>query len=226
MDSILFHGSDKIIETPTRNKGKMHNDYGQGFYCTPDLALAREWACSESPSAFVNHYSFEPSYNLKICYLSKPPYHPLNWLAVLMKNRVFSTKHLVSKEIKEYILREFLPDLSGFDIIRGYRADDSYFDIADAFLSGAITLQQLTKALRLGNLGEQVFLQSQAAFDALVFTSAEYVDKQVYYPLRVQRDRQARQAFRNMKGAGLGADGILAVDILRGKWRNDDARLR
>ena len=226
MEGILFHGSDKIVEFPTRSGGRVHNDYGQGFYCTPDLALAREWACSESPSAFVNHYSFEPGFDLKICDLCKPPYHSLNWLALLMKNRIFTTRHPLSKEIKDYILEAFLPDTSAFDIIRGYRADDSYFDLAESFLSGSITLQWLGKALHLRNLGEQIFLQSQKAFDALVFTSAEAVQKQVYYPLRMQRDQQARQAFRKMKGQGFGADGILAVDILREKWRNDDARLR
>ena len=226
MESVLFHGSNKIIEAPTRGGGRVHNDYGQGFYCTPDLALAREWACSESPSAFVNHYSFEPSFEPKLCNLGQPPYHALNWLAVLMKNRIFTTRHRLANEVKEYILGAFLPDLSGFDIIRGYRADDSYFDMAESFLTGAVTLRQLTESLRLGNLGEQIFLQSESAFEALVFTSAEYVEKQVYYPLRIQRDRQSRRAFQKMKGAGLGADGILAIDILREKWKNDDPRLR
>ena len=41
----LFHGSDHIVEHPTRTGGKIHNDFGQGFYCTTDLELAREWAC-------------------------------------------------------------------------------------------------------------------------------------------------------------------------------------
>lgn len=30
----LWHGSQKIIETPQLGLGKAHNDYGQGFYCT------------------------------------------------------------------------------------------------------------------------------------------------------------------------------------------------
>ncbi|MFR7670553.1 MAG: DUF3990 domain-containing protein [Collinsella sp.] len=29
----LWHGSQKIIETPQLGLGKVHNDYGQGFYC-------------------------------------------------------------------------------------------------------------------------------------------------------------------------------------------------
>ena len=37
MESILFHGSDKVVEYPTLQGGRIHNDFGQGFYCTPDI---------------------------------------------------------------------------------------------------------------------------------------------------------------------------------------------
>ena len=226
MESILFHGSNKIISNPTKAGGKVHNDFGQGFYCTPDIELAREWACTETPTAFANHYSFEPSYTLEICNLSGPDYHALNWIAVLMANRVFDTPYGVTHEIKEYILSEFLPDLSGVDIIRGYRADDSYFSIAKSFLQGSLTVKWLDRALRLGNLGEQVFLKSQRAFDALVFISSEPVDKSIYYPKRIKRDNDARRAFAQIEGAGMGVDGLFATDILRNKIKNDDIRLR
>lgn len=49
----LWHGSQKIIETPQLGLGKIHNDYGQGFYCTESLDLAREWACSRDADGFA-----------------------------------------------------------------------------------------------------------------------------------------------------------------------------
>lgn len=55
----LFHGSDHIIETPIYGVGKKHNDYGQGFYCTEDIALAKEWAVSEEKDGYVNEYEIE-----------------------------------------------------------------------------------------------------------------------------------------------------------------------
>lgn len=226
MQRILFHGSDKVIDNPTKAGGRIHNDFGQGFYCTPDIELAKEWACSKEPSAFVNHYSFEPSYNLEVCDLSGRSYHVLNWIAVLMANRVFDTPHDITRKIKEYILSEFLPDLSGIDIIRGYRADDSYFSIAKSFLEGTLSVKWLERALRLGNLGEQVFLKSKRAFDALVFISSEPVDKSIYYTRRLKRDSDARKAFSQIEGAGMGADGLFAIDIFRNKIKNDDPRLR
>lgn len=42
----LWHGSQKIVGVPQFGLGKVHNDYGQGFYCTESLDLAKEWACS------------------------------------------------------------------------------------------------------------------------------------------------------------------------------------
>lgn len=44
MENILtiYHGSkDKIIQ-PNYALGKNYNDYGQGFYCTENLELAKE----------------------------------------------------------------------------------------------------------------------------------------------------------------------------------------
>lgn len=226
MECILYHGSDKIVERPTQQGGKLHNDYGQGFYCTPDLNLAREWACTEQPSAFVNHYSFEPSFELKVCDLSGPGFHVLNWLAVLLVNRVFETTQELPATIKEYIIQEFLPDLSGYDIVRGYRADDSYFGYANLFLQGTLNVDQLGRALRLGNLGEQVFLQSEKAFDALVFTTAETVDKSIYLPKRRTREKVARDQFLRMKEGPRLFDGVFSIDLYRNKIKNDDARLR
>ena len=226
MESVLFHGSDKIVQWPTKKGGRLHNDYGQGFYCTPNLELAREWACTELPSAFVNHYSFEPSFELKICDLSGPDYHILNWLALLLVNRVFQVEIDAPAAIKDYIIQEFLPDVSGFDIIRGYRADDSYFQYAKFFLYGGMNTDQLSRALRLGNLGEQIFLQSDKAFEALVFLTAEDVDRSVYLPKRRAREQKAREDFLKIKEGPKVFEGIFAIDIYRNQMKNDDARLR
>lgn len=223
LGNVLFHGSDHIIENPWPGGGKINNDYGQGFYCSENLELAKEWACTDKPTAFVNHYAFEPSIPLKVINLGQPPYHVLNWLAILLKNRAFDPKHALAREGKEYILKEFLPNTLDCDIIYGYRADDSYFGIASSFLSGGLSLQQLQYALHLGLLGEQVFLKSQKAFDALVFVSAGTVDRSIYFPRRNARDAKARSTFQQMTPA---KDGIFIIDILRNQIKNDDASIR
>ena len=51
---ILYHGSREIVEQPLYGKGSENNDYGQGFYCTESLELAKEWACPEIKDGFAN----------------------------------------------------------------------------------------------------------------------------------------------------------------------------
>lgn len=47
MGTILYHGSEYLIENPQFGKGSLHNDYGRGFYCTENIELAKEWACGK-----------------------------------------------------------------------------------------------------------------------------------------------------------------------------------
>ena len=44
-DITIYHGSQQIVEVPKYGVGKTYNDYGQGFYCTENIELAKEWAC-------------------------------------------------------------------------------------------------------------------------------------------------------------------------------------
>ncbi|MDR6939917.1 DUF3990 domain-containing protein [Arcanobacterium hippocoleae] len=41
---ILFHGSPNKIVVPAYGKGEEKHDYGQGFYLTDSIDLAKEWA--------------------------------------------------------------------------------------------------------------------------------------------------------------------------------------
>ena len=50
----IYHGSSEIIKTPEYRKGTVYDDYGQGFYCTEHIELAKEWACTENTDGFVN----------------------------------------------------------------------------------------------------------------------------------------------------------------------------
>ena len=38
----LYHGSNEKIEKPLFGKGKVYNDYGQGFYCIKLLHIQME----------------------------------------------------------------------------------------------------------------------------------------------------------------------------------------
>ena len=85
-----------------------------------------------------------------------------------------------------YLKTNFLPDISDYDLIKGYRADDSYFSFAQAFLSNQISYLQLQKAMKLGKLGEQIVLKSQKAFNQLEFKNYEIAEGKKYYSLRLR----------------------------------------
>ena len=193
---VLYHGSPEIIEKPIYGKGKAYNDYGKGFYCTEILELAKEWACTEGVDGYANQYEIE-IYNLRISNLSAD----------------------------EYTILHFLVDIDDYDAIIGYRADDSYFAFARAFVNNEISLGQLSHAMRLGKSGEQFVLKSPKAFESIKYVSYKSADNTVYYARRKVRDDEARVAFfAELEKEDI--DGLYMRDIIREEVKADDPRLR
>lgn len=220
---ILYHGSNEKIERPIFGKGKVYNDYGQGFYCTEHIELAKEWSCNEGVDGFANTYEFDTS-DLKILNLSSGEYNILHWLALLMENRQFRVSTPVMRRGVQWMREHFLIDIREYDLIIGYRADDSYFSFARAFISNEISLSQLNYAMRLGKLGEQYVLKSEKAFHRLTFKSAELADNSIYYARRKMRDDEARNAFfAELEKEDV--HGIYMRDIIKEEMTSDDVRL-
>ena len=222
---VLYHGSPVVVEAPRLEFGRPHNDYGQGFYCTEQVELAREWACgAEGRGGFANRYRLQAGM-LRTLDLSSDEFTALHWLALLLANRVFDAKTPIEVQGKRYLAQHFAVETSDYDVVRGWRADDSYFSFARSFLRNTISYEQLSRAMRLGDLGEQVVLVSPRAFEHLAFEGAEPVAADEYYPKRVARDSRARQLYRDIADE-LGIDGLYLRDIVQQDVRADDARLR
>ncbi len=218
----LYHGSNQIVEVPEFGKGKEHNDFGLGFYCTESVELAKEWAVSSISNGFCNQYTIDTEY-LKILNLNSPDYTILNWIAVLLKHRVFPIKTPIARRAKQYLLEHFYVNVNAFDIVTGYRADDSYFDFAEAFVNNALSVNQLARAMKLGKLGEQVVIKSKYAFSLLQYQGFDTAEKDTYYVLRKARDNDANQSYFEM--AEDNDDGLYILDIVRGAIKNDDPRI-
>ena len=113
---IIFHGSTEIVEVPIFGKGSENNDYGKGFYCTESLELAKEWACPTVQDGFANQYEFDMT-GLNVMYLNRDGYSILNWIAILLQNRIFPKRSPIARQASEYLLNGFLPDTTGYDVI-------------------------------------------------------------------------------------------------------------
>lgn len=219
---IIYHGSEQIVEVPTFGLGKKNNDFGLGFYCTESDELAKEWAVSSLRNGFSNRYTLDTEH-LNILNLNSPDYTILNWIAVLVEHRLFSIKTPVARRAKRYLIENFGVNVNAFDLITGYRADDSYFDYAESFLNNGLSVEQLARAMRLGKLGEQIVIKSKFAFSKLKFEEFDIAEKEQYYVLRKARDDEANQLYLEMLEEE--SDGLYIQDIMRGGIRNDDPRI-
>lgn len=224
MSVRLYHGSEAIVEKPEFGKGARNNDYGKGFYCTENPELAREWACAKQKNGYVNIYDLDMT-GLSVLNLNDPQYNILNWLAILADNRTYWQNGSISEDAKDYIKTHFLLDISGYDVIIGYRADDSYFSFAQDFVAGVISLEKLSEAMRLGKLGEQIVLKSPKAFEQIEFVGCENVDSDIYYIRKMERERDARREYRKRKREKADIHELYIIDIMREEMTNGDARL-
>lgn len=218
----IYHGSEKIVEQPVFGEGKKNNDFGLGFYCTASEGLAKEWAVSSLRDGFSNRYTLDTEH-LNILNLNRPDYTILNWIAVLVEHRLFSIKTPVARRAKRYLIDHFSVNVNAFDLIIGYRADDSYFDYAESFLNNGISVEQLACAMRLGKLGEQIVIKSKFAFSKLKYEGFHVAEKDQYYVLRKARDDEANQMYLKMLEEE--SDGLYIQDIMRGGIKNDDPRI-
>ena len=219
---LLYHGSTQVVREPLFGAGKLTNDFGLGFYCTENLELAKEWAVTSMQSGFANRYALKAD-NLRILDLNGAGYNVLNWMAVLIEHRVFPIRVPVARKAKYYLIENFGVNVNAFDLIKGYRADDSYYDFASAFLNNSITVEQLYRAMHLGKLGEQIVLKSPFAFSNIRFDGFEFADKDIYYSKRKVRDDEANRNYLDILERE--DDGLYIQDIMRGGIKNNDPRI-
>ena len=121
----------------------------------------------------------------------------LSWLAELMKHRDAADskryRMLAGKFIEKYGI-----DTSDYDVIRGWRANASYFYIAKEFVRDNIDVDILEELLSLGGLGIQYCIKSETAYtrlkekrdQLLAVPYAEFNDRYN------QRDVEARKNMR------------------------------
>lgn len=151
----------------------------------------------------------------------------MNWLAILLKNRHVNTSLPVANQAKEYIIANFDVDISKYDIIIGYRADDSYFSFVRDFVNNAISVEQLSNAMRLGKLGEQVVLKSEKAFENVKYleSKTEFADSNIYFPKREKRNIDAQTQYLDTDRNVIDDDGMFVRDIIRKKITNENIKL-
>jgi hypothetical protein len=209
MVETIFHGSDKIIRNPEFGRGNPNNDYGLGFYATKNKGLAGEWAVLYTEKdGYINQYTFDTA-GLNILYLNQEPVE--KWVALLAAYRQFREKEVVMHRVQRFI-DLFRTDISEYDVIEGWRADDAFFSYITDFFTVGLSIEKLKEAMKFGDLGNQVCLKSEAAFGRIKFVEpAHTAAVERFYKSAVNRDEKAKQDYWNMPDK---THGTLILDII------------
>ena len=194
----LYHGTPDKIVTPTYGRGDDKHDYGRGFYLTEDFELAKEWAVCrpDEKNGWVHKYELEVD-ELKI--LDFQDRDVLAWLSELMKHRDASdTKRY--RVLAEKFIKKYGVDTSEYDVIKGWRANASYFYIAKEFVRDNIDMDILEELLSLGGLGIQYCIKTEKAYSKLKEITEELcsVDYEEFNNKYNRRDSQARSKMREL----------------------------
>ena len=194
----LSHGSPNKVVIPQYGCGDDKHDYGRGFYLTDDIELAKEWAVCrpDEKNGWVHKYELECD-ELKI--LDFKEYDVLAWLAELMKHRDAADSKRYRMLAKKFIAK-YGKDTDEYDVIKGWRADASYFYIAKEFVRDNIDIDILEELLLLGGLGTQYCVKSERAYSRLheitgELLSVEYAEFNDRYN---KRDVEARKNMRDL----------------------------
>ena len=163
---IIYHGSKSIVKEPQFKGSNPNNDYGPAFYMTLDLVSAKSWACRNDWVGVVNKYRIDNDSfkKLKVLNLTdRSKYSPLNWVAVLMHFRKLP-QYFVQNNLQILNwLEKYYIDVDEYDVVIGYRADDSYFKFPVGFIDGRLAYEDLETVYLKGDLGIQyVFISERA----------------------------------------------------------------
>lgn len=193
---ILYYGADKLITTPTYGIGNPTNDYGMGFYLTPDKLSAKLWASKFSEDGYLITYNLSLK-NLNVLYLnSNTEVDILKWITILVSHRFDNDTYHLYKENIDFLKMHFYPDVNDVDVIVGYRADDSYFAYSESFVAGEMSIEKLSEAMKLGKLGLQYVLISKKAFTKIKYVSHEVIKHTLAY--QISR-RETLNEYRKIK---------------------------
>ncbi len=196
--TILYHGTPDKIVTPTYGLGDDKHDYGRGFYLTEDFELAKEWAVCrpDENNGWVHKFELDTK-ELKI--LDFQEKDVLAWLAELMKHRDASDSKRY-RVLAEKFIEKYGIDTSEYDVIKGWRANASYFYIAKEFVRDNIDMDILEELLSLGGLGIQYCIKTEKAYSKLTEITEELsaVDYEEFNNKYNNRDSQARMKMREL----------------------------
>lgn len=142
---------------------------------TLELEAAKSWACRNDSLGIVNQYRMSDSefQKMKVLDLTdKSHYSVLHWIAILMHFRTLDSSFKRNNRLVLEWLEKYYIDVDEYDVVIGFRADDTYFRFPIRFISNDLAFEDLENVFLSGNLGIQYAFMSSKAVEALRFEKA------------------------------------------------------
>ena len=123
----------------------------------------------------------------------------LSWLAELIKHREVADSKRYRMLSKKFI-EKYGIETKEYDVIKGWRANASYFYIAKAFVRDEIDVEILEELLLLGDLGIQYCIKSELAYSQLYEVGEELstVEFEAFNEKYNKRDITARRKMKEL----------------------------
>ncbi|NFE93580.1 DUF3990 domain-containing protein [Clostridium botulinum] len=155
---ILYHGTYVFFDTIDLRCSMDKRDFGMGFYTTTSFEQANRWALKigkrSRVKGIVIEYEIEDFKDLK----TKEFMVNGEWLDFITKNRtVGGLEH-------------------DYDIVIGPVADDTVFNVIDAYFDGDYTKDEAIKRLKAWKCQNQISFHTNNAIEKLKLRGWEYAN--------------------------------------------------
>jgi hypothetical protein len=220
----LYHGTKETNLVPVFGRGRLNNDFGQGFYTTSIQDLAREWSYSQY-SVGDEHFVYKYYLNLEgLTVLDFTQIDIFYWLALLLRFRELNENALteVGTVAVSIIKTRYELDLQRYDVVVGYRADDGFFNFAADFVNGGLSLNSLEQLLHSGGLGLQCLIRSGEAYSQLEHRGEKELVDARFEQRYSDRLQHANSLYDTLKSAQRSISGKYITDFLR-EWESEGA---
>ena len=115
----------------------------------------------------------------------------------------------------DYLEKNYYIDVSQYDIVIGYRADDNYYQFPQALIRSEILIESLEEIFKLGELGKQYVLVSQRALNRLHFLNS--YNSQMNYREYHNRKKHADSVYQSILENDRYKKGVRMFDLVRDK---------
>lgn len=157
-----YHGGTQVVDRPVCLFGRENLDFGRGFYVTPLIVQASQWAVATAKRrdgcALINIYSLDRDAVIRKGHCKIFEAYDSEWLDFIVASR------------------RGLNPAASFDYVEGGVADDRVIDTVNLYMAGLMNSDTALQRLSMHQPNNQICLLNQEFTDKyLIYERTEYL---------------------------------------------------